>query len=343
MRRLIACIAVAIVLAPDRAVAQAAARPYTLGGGVPIGSTGIRLGGYLAIDLEKPAAEDPSLTFDDLSLFVFGDVRRHGRFFIEIEDTKFWQVQNGHSVVQHHIDLERLYFDYLHSDALKVRVGKFLTPVGTWNEIHPDPLTWTVSRPLASYATFPTFVTGVAVSGVIARETHDVEYDVFAQANECIDCTTGERHTERLLGGRIRWKWNTFQVGLPVVHFVDRDTAAVTTFTGADMLSQAGPVELRGEATIGGVRIPSDAGTRLEYAWYLQASYAVTDRHAVVVRGERARSPYQDPWSAWSAAGVYRPKSAMSFKLEFQQRAGHFPVEEGGRGRRVLASFGVLF
>jgi hypothetical protein len=44
-------------------------------------------------------------------------------------------------------EVERLYLDYLHSDALATRLGKHLTPIGRWNLRHADPLVWTATRP----------------------------------------------------------------------------------------------------------------------------------------------------------------------------------------------------
>ncbi len=313
-----------------------------LGRGVALGASGLRLGGYLAIDWEKPSQGDATVTFDDLSLFVFGDLTPRVRVFAEVEDSKFWQVSGGRSRVEHHGDLERLYVEYLHSDVVKIRAGKFLTPVGTWNEVHPDPLTWTVNRPLASYATFPTFLTGLLASGTIDRERGDIEYDLFAQANPCLDCNTNDRQTERAIGGRLRWHATHGEVGVPVLHYVDRLTRDAVTLSGVHAVAHRDRLDVRGEATIGRVTSATgDAGS--EFAWYVQGVWALTDRHFLVAQAERARSARDETWRAWTAGVLVRPKPGLSLKLDYQQRRGLFPVEEAGSGNRVLASFGVLF
>lgn len=316
--------------------------PYALGQGVPVGA-GMRLGGYLALDWEKPSGVNATLTFDDLSLFVFGDAGPRFRYFLEIEDSKFWHLSDGHAQVTHHGDLERLYLDYLHDDAFKIRAGKFLTPVGTWNEIHPDPLTWTVSRPLASYATFPTFMTGAMAYGTIAGDANDLDYNVFVQANPCLDCNTGDRQTERTVGGRVRWRSDRVEIGVPAVYYRDRLTDDAVALTGADLLVRASRVEVRGEATVSRVERALAGDAASEHAWYLQGLLALTDRHFLVARGERARSRAGDRWHAWTLGALYRPKPPISLKLEYQSRDGYFPVEEAGAGSRVLAGFGVLF
>lgn len=313
-----------------------------LGRGVALGSSGLRIGGYIAIDWEKPSGGDAVFTFDDLSLLVSGDLGPRVRVFLEVEDSKFWQVSGGTSRVEHHGDLERLYVEYLHSDTLKVRAGKFLTPVGTWNELHPDPLTWTVNRPLASFATFPTSLTGVLASGTFEGERGEVDYDVYAQANPCLDCKTNDRETERAIGGRLRWRGARVEVGVPVLHYVDRLTGEAVTLTGAHIVARRGPLELRGEATIGDVK-PATGEGGAEYAWYAQALWALTDRSFLVAQTERARSARDERWHAWTAGVLFRPRSGVSLKLDYQQRRGFFPVEEAGAGNRVLASFGVLF
>jgi len=316
---------------------------YTLGGGLPLGRSGVRLGGYITVDFENPSDERATLTFDDASLFVFGDLGSRVRFFMEAEATQFWQIDSAGRVdAANNGDLERLYFDYLHDDAFKVRTGKFLTPVGTWNEIHPDPLTWTVSRPVASFAAFPTFTTGIQAFGTWAGDRRDVDYNLFVQHNPSIDRSTGDRHTEQMVGGRVRLRQGAWQIGVPAVRYVEYETREVVMFSGADLVAQAGRLEVRGEATAGRVR-SSDGHTRTEYAEYLQGLVALTDRLFVVGRQERAHSRDDLTYTAASAGLLFRPLPAVSIKLEFQAQSGRFFATDAPKGNQLLAGFGVLF
>lgn len=347
LRAIATLVVAAIGLSAARpAEAQSPSPPpdrYTLGGGLPLGASGVRLGGYLTVDFENPAAERATLTFDDASLFVFGDLGSRVRFFMEAEATQFWQIDSaGRVAAANNGDLERLYVDYLHSDAFMVRTGKFLTPVGTWNEIHPDPLTWTVSRPVASFATFPTFTTGVQAFGTWTGTTRDVDYNVFVQRNPALDRSTGERHTEQMVGGRVRLRRGAWEVGVPAVRYVEYETADVVTFSGADLVARTGRLEVRGEVTAGRVR-STGGNTRAEYAEYLQGMVALTDRLFVVGRQERAHSRDDLTYTAGSAGLLFRPLPAMSIKLEFQARSGRFFATDAPKGNQLLAGFGVLF
>lgn len=343
----IATLIIALGLSAARpAEAQSPSPPperYTLGGGLPLGASGIRLGGYATVNFENPADERAKLAFDDVSLFVFGDLGSRVRFFMEVEATEFWQIDSAGQVeAAKHGDLERLHFDYLHADTFMVRTGKFLTPVGTWNEIHPDPLTWTVSRPVASRATFPTFTTGVQAFGTWAGANRDVDYNVFVQHNPSLDRSTGKRHTEKMIGGRLRLRQGAWEVGVPAVRYVEYETGDVVTFSGADLLARAGRLEVRGEVTAGQVR-STDGNTRAEYAEYLQGLVALTDRLFVVGRQERAHSRDDLTYTAASAGLLFRPLPAMSIKLEFQAQSGRFLATDTPKGNQLLAGFGVLF
>ena len=291
--------------------------------------------------MESPEHGTSTVTFDDLSLFVSAELGPHLRAFLEFEDAKFWTIEGGTSRVQHHGDLERLYVDYLRGDDLQVRIGKFLTPVGAWNEIHPDPLTWTVSRPLATYATFPTFVTGLMASGTQPQESGSLDYAVFLQAGPCLDCATNARETERLVGGRLQWRATRWEVGIPVLYFVDRLTREAVTLTGVHAGLRRGRLDLRGEATV--ARVSGSLRSR-EYAAFGQAMWALTDHLFLVGQAEQAASARSlDSWHAWTAGVLVRPVSGLSFKVDLQDRTGVFPVDEAGTGRRLLASVGVLF
>lgn len=317
--------------------------PYTLGAGLPLGSSGIRLGGYLTVDLENPSDERATLTFDDASLFVFGDLGSRVRLFMEAEATQFWRIDSaGRVEAENNGDLERLYVDYLHADTLQVRTGKFLTPIGTWNEIHPDPLTWTVSRPVATVGTFPTFTTGIQAFGTWAAANRDVDYNVFVQHNPSLDRSTGDRRTEQMAGGRVRLRQGAWEIGVPVVRYVEYETGDVVTFSGADLLARAGRLEVRGEATAGRVRF-TGGDTRTEYAEYLQGLVALTDRLFVVGRQERAHSRDDLTYTAASAGLLFRPLPAMSIKLEFQAQSGRFFATDAPKRNQLLAGFGVMF
>jgi hypothetical protein len=80
------------------------------------------------------------------------------------------------------LDLERLYLDYSFSDRLNLRGGRFLTPIGRWNQLHASPLVWTTSRPLATTELFPLAINGMMAQGTTPMAAGALEYSLFAEA-----------------------------------------------------------------------------------------------------------------------------------------------------------------
>jgi len=76
-------------------------------------------------------------------------------------------------------EVDRAYAELALGDAVRLRAGRFLTPIGQWNERHADPLTWTAERPLTTYRPFAKSVTGVLVGGQLAVSGHDAGYALF--------------------------------------------------------------------------------------------------------------------------------------------------------------------
>ncbi len=68
---------------------------YRLGEGLRVGETDFRLGGYINLNYEDSTSERGKFVFDDLSIFVFGNMSDKWRFFSEIEDTEFLEFSKG--------------------------------------------------------------------------------------------------------------------------------------------------------------------------------------------------------------------------------------------------------
>jgi hypothetical protein len=98
--------------------------------------------------------------------------------------------------------LERLYLEYAFSDALRFRAGRFLTPVGQWNEIHAEPLTWTAHRPLTTYRPFAKSTTGVMAAGQVAVGDRDAGYSIFASLGDNLFQESEESYFLHAFGAR---------------------------------------------------------------------------------------------------------------------------------------------
>lgn len=318
---------------------------YRLGEGLKIPSTPLRVGGYANVVYEDSTAAPDAFTFDDLSFFVFGDIGPRTRFFSEIEDEHFIEVPvKGKVSTRSNWQIERLYLDYLRGERFNLRAGKFLTPVGTWNEIHADPLTWTVSRPVVTFAAFPEFITGAGFFGDFAANSGEFAYFAFLQNNESINEATGFRRTHKSYGARFRWLHPSgVEAGAPFVYYVEDELSDSIYLTGLDVTYRLSSFELRGEGTYATVDEGHD--WTKEYGYYLQGVYGLTGKHFVVLRHEtfRARGD-SGRFRAWSFGGVYKFAPQMVFKVEYQARGGglSFEEEDVDDSDRVLASFSIL-
>ncbi len=335
--------------------AAAATRPiqhepweYRLGEGLRIDSTEFKLGGYMSFNYVETSGDDGSFNFDDLSLFLFGPITDKLSFFSEQEFTDIYTINtNGSTHAGSDFEIERFFVDYNHSDTVDVKFGKFLTPIGTWNEIHADPLTWTVSRPVVTALSFPEHTTGLLFSGFFTSMEREFSYKVFLQNNESINEDTGEMRTHTMYGARLRWLASpSLEISVPLLHYLEYRRNDRVYMTGLDFTYTKGRLEVRGEGTLAHVQLPSGQGTSREYGYYLQAMVTLTEKLFTVVRHEHFRARGEEGENrSNSFAAAYRFKPQVVLKAEYQLRDGGLVVQsEGIEGRdRFLTSFSILF
>ena len=124
--------------------------------------------------------------------------------------------------------LERAYIDFAQSDALQLRLGKFLTPIGRWNQLHAAPLTWTTSRPLITEDTFPTNATGGMLRGVLPVMGDALEWSLFVTPGEELFREAGEPSFERAYGVRLTQGFGPhLRLGISVADFEVRSRRRV--------------------------------------------------------------------------------------------------------------------
>ncbi len=167
-------------LGPTAARAQLPAPPASARGP-------LRLGGYgsLVYGLNEPrpgALPDSSadgVTGSAVALLVSGTPLARFSYLGEVDGaTRSWENWPGRQE-DRGWEVDRLYVELAAGDALRLRLGRFLTPVGQWNERHADPLTWTSLRPLTTYRAFAKSVTGVMAAGALPLGGRDAGYALF--------------------------------------------------------------------------------------------------------------------------------------------------------------------
>ncbi|HET7464133.1 MAG TPA: hypothetical protein VFJ82_22945 [Longimicrobium sp.] len=105
---------------------------------------------------------------------------------------------------QRWVEVERAYGEYAPYDALRIRAGRFLTPIGQWNETHGAPLTWTAGRPLTSYRPFAKSTTGLMAAGQLPVGPRDAGYALWVAPFDFEPRGEGEENTfVRAAGGRV--------------------------------------------------------------------------------------------------------------------------------------------
>jgi hypothetical protein len=184
---LVSCLPLAGLADDAENLSPAAGTEYQPGHGWKVPGTGFRLGGYSSAGVDdNTQARRWSFGVNDLSLFVWWEGEGKLRLFTELDLEDPLKVEQNIGLTSKHayLALERLYADYLYSEKLNLRAGKFLTPIGRWNVIHADPLVWTTSRPLITERTFPTNVTGAMAYGTLPVMGRDVDYSVYTALGE---------------------------------------------------------------------------------------------------------------------------------------------------------------
>jgi len=171
------------------------------------------VGGYASVTFVHPEKRSPgsdrdAIQVDELvaALMGWGDLTSRLSYFLELDMAKRTQeTWTGREAKESLIPV-RLYMEYAASDLLRIRAGRFLTPVGQWNEIHAEPLTWTPMRPLATYRPFAKSLTGLLVGGEGSIHGHDAGYAVFWAPGTDLDRdleSAEESSFARALGGRV--------------------------------------------------------------------------------------------------------------------------------------------
>lgn len=311
------------------------------GEGYTLGNTGIPLGGYASASVTDNHDERARAAFDSLSLFLAWEGPERWSAFAEVELEDALILSPGDSTFDEaHIDLERLHLDYAASDAVKLRIGKFLTPVGRWNLIHAAPLTWTTSRPLITEATFPTNATGAMLYGTVAAFGQPLEYSLYASPGEELFPDPDLDTFKEAYGARLAYGLGaTAQVGLSYVSFEQEDEPDEhKTLFGVDFLWTLGKVELSGEWARRTRNAEAAAGD--EQGFYLQMVSPIAGRLYGVLRYESFQPAGIDEGLHLYLAGLnYRWSRSLVLKAEQREATEN----EVGSPEGFVASVSVLF
>ncbi len=148
-----------------------------------VGTKTLQIGGYGALTVTRPEhpedVEKVEVSELVAAVLAWGRLSPRASYFVELDmakrTTETWTGRESDDRVAP----VRLYGEYAFDDLARLRAGRFLTPVGHWNERHAEPLTWSPTRPLSTYRPFAKSLTGLLLAGEGTVAGRDAGYAVF--------------------------------------------------------------------------------------------------------------------------------------------------------------------
>lgn len=326
--------------------------PYSLGQGLYFPALGLRIGGYADVHFFDLDGSRSTSSLRDVSLFVTKDLGDRWQLFTEVATSRTVNVTGAQKEGgEAKADVERLYADFHATPAMTFRFGKFLTPVGEWNLVHADPLTWTVSRPLATSAAFARHATGAMVFGTVGVNGRDLDYWVFADdsenlgvgqdADDAFTDYSGDQSPRnifrRAVGGRVLYHLagDNLSVGATYMSYHLEEPRHDYQLTGIDFTWTTKYLEVTGEAIY---RTPA-APLSSERGGFIEAGVPIASHLYLIGRIERYHTSVPETTTVVQTEAInYRPIPGLVLKLEHRNARGGDVVPPGW-----LASVSVLF
>ncbi|MHB9022379.1 MAG: hypothetical protein ACYC3A_11210 [Halothiobacillus sp.] len=321
------------------------AEPYQLGHGYDLPFSGLNAGGYLSVQGSDINGVPSKLSLQDLSLFLRKDFTPDWHFFTEIElGRPLVFTPAGLSTSHTDFDIERLYVDHNLSARTTLRIGKFLTPIGRWNQIHADPLVWTVSRPLTTSTAFAKNATGLQIYGTWPLADSSIDYQVFLDNSNDLDPTEGHESVyadpetqpnppnafRQGAGARLKYRSlnDDLQIGLSVDHFEMKNQPGYKNLVGADVFYTHNRVEIQSELVY---RKDENFAHKTEWGGYVQAVVPLIEHFYGVLAHERYQAElFDEPVNSNIVDITYRPTPPFSIKLEHRQSTGAVQLAPSG-------------
>ncbi|RDI97564.1 hypothetical protein DVT68_14805 [Dyella solisilvae] len=327
--------------------------PYTLGQGLYFPGQGLRIGGYADVNFYNVQGTNTTYDVHDLSLFITKDLGTQWQLFTEIEASNPVNTHRRSDDDDSELDIERLYADYHANQSISFRFGKFLTPVGEWNLVHADPLTWTVSRPLSTSAAFARHATGAMMFGTVTAQGNDLDYWVFVDDSKNLSfgqeqdnayANVGANETlhnnfRQALGGRVLYHLlgDTLNIGASALSYELASPRQKYQLTGIDFNWATRYASFTGE---GIYRSSDTSGEPDERGGFVQVEVPVWQRLYLIGRYERYRSSTPAQTTTIDTAAInYKPIPGIVLKLEYRDGTNNQLLAPTG----WLASIAVLF
>ncbi len=306
------------------------AEEYMIGNGIKIPNSNIYIGGYITADFIKRHDNYNRLRIDDIAFITYSNLNRFsylGEFEIKNGYFKEWGKKNSQTT-NTHLKIERLYFNYIYSDKISFKVGKFSTPVGYWNLTPIGVLRDSASNPYLAYILYPKYSTAIQID--YQDYLHDEYlYTLMLQNNSDLD----ERYNNIIVKKHIVVGIENIKDDLSfkanIGHFRTKSNKSFYYF----LLSTKYDQEKYHLTFEYGMRQKS-----VPYALYIEGVYHVDTKSDIITRFET----YKIDEGAFRKEHIallgytYRPISAITYKAEYQLRS--YKNES-----QLKLSFSILF
>ncbi|WP_457641020.1 hypothetical protein [Persephonella sp.] len=298
------------------------------------------LGGYTSFQYEKRENGYYQYKIDDIAILGFYTFGKF-KIFAELEAKDVYVKSKGEEEENNlKLHTERLYLEYAFSDYIKVRGGRFITPLGIWNQVHINALKWTTSNPATAEWFFPRFMTGLNLYGFFPFFDESIEYQLFIQKTKNIDSGYNNVKTDDFYGFQIKKFFGVNKyIGINGGRFYDIYFKETSTFGGIFGYLNIKKFYLFGEFYYA----YENEEHHLTYdqsfdkkSYYIQGVYRVFPKNYFTLRKEYFRDYSDNGYlNVWTIGWNYKPLFNISLKGEYQIFKK--------RDNRFLASFAVLF
>ena len=310
----------------------------------------LNLGGHASVFYLAQGEDNDSVGLDQAGVMLYGNITSRFRFLGEYgsDNIYTYRLDSGKSDSTD-LQLMRLYGEYLFSDALHLKAGQFLTPIGIWNRTYIPALRWSAFTPYVAMRFFPKIIVGGALEGRVL-DNRALGYSLFYHADGEYDTNENNVPAKEFVGGELRYHFGLRgKVALPFGRFRSDTAKEICLFTGANFLWPIGRNELSSEFLFKDGEWTDMGGfhnTWKDYAWYLQYVQHLLGSHYLSARlGQlvRFKSNTDMTWEDNNVVFgyIYRPQTALSIKAEYRHRERNNPFEI--RSDEGLLTFSVLF
>lgn len=310
---------------------------YSPGRGLRFGDAGLVLGGFTDIKAESTENSGGEFAIDRLNFFLIFDRFTRFRAVAELQLRDIYTADEERSGTKDFaFDVRRLFADVTASDAMRARVGTFLTPIGYWNLILAPPLTWTTEAPLIVEETFfQHTTTGVMLHGSTGVARGRLGYSLFSQFLKPLEDDPDLDPPDHTAGFRLVYDRGPTWSGGASTQASENDGEWLY-MGGTHFRWQPSRGEVLGELYVQN----GDALSAVQWGTYLQGALNVRGPFYIVGRYEYFDPPSDPGVNLFTLGGVFKPFPFMAVKVEYRF-SDRDPGNENLRG--FFTSFTTLF